>query len=345
MASSLEQPKILPELVRDSQLETRFDSKRLTIHTFHDTPTTKHEEVWKREKLIGRGAFGEVWREKCIKRQETGGPETRAVKILRFIPQVDIRLQVTDYSRELEALAKFSQRKFSRCFVKSYGWFHGRDILCVSLEYLPLGDLRGYLSAQGGRISQLEAQQIASQLLYGLKFMHEEGFTHRDLKPANVLIKDRPPSGSWWIVLSDFGLTKRVQTMMSGISGMLGTPGYMAPELYGYFSSELDGIDYSAADIWCVGEISFQMISGEPTFSFQATLFSYARGECEFPIHKLKDCSPDVDPRAVAFITALMIANPAHRPDAAAASAHPWIANHREQAYLAAHLPSTSVLN
>lgn len=74
--------------------------------------------------------------------------------------------------------------QFSRCFVRFYGWYHGRDVLCVGLEYLPLGDLRGYLSTKGGRVPQTEAQQIVSQLLDGLRFMHEEGFTHRDLKPA-----------------------------------------------------------------------------------------------------------------------------------------------------------------
>ncbi|KAK4209361.1 hypothetical protein QBC37DRAFT_450559 [Rhypophila decipiens] len=58
-------PKPLPELVRDSELETKFDSGRRTIHFFHDTPTTTRQEVWQREKKpIGRGAFGEVWLEK-----------------------------------------------------------------------------------------------------------------------------------------------------------------------------------------------------------------------------------------------------------------------------------------
>lgn len=112
MASLSKQPKPLPELVRDSQLETRFASKGQIVHIFRDTPTTAREEVWKRgKKPIGRGAFGEVWLEKCIKGQEPGGPETRAVKVLRLIPQGEIRLEVSDYSRELEALVKFSQRK------------------------------------------------------------------------------------------------------------------------------------------------------------------------------------------------------------------------------------------
>lgn len=47
-----------------------------------------------------------------------------------------------------------------------------------------MGDLRAYLYGQGNRVPEDDAQQISSQLLAGLKFMHEEGFAHRDLKPA-----------------------------------------------------------------------------------------------------------------------------------------------------------------
>lgn len=56
------------------------------------------------------------------------------------------------------------------------------------MEWLQHGDLHVYLYGDHGRkppqIPESQAQQVASQLLDGLKFMHENGFAHRDFKPS-----------------------------------------------------------------------------------------------------------------------------------------------------------------
>lgn len=49
------------------------------------------------------------------------------------------------------------------------------------MEYLPNGDLQNYLHSP---LSEKEARHIVLQVLEGLQFMHDNGFTHRDLKPA-----------------------------------------------------------------------------------------------------------------------------------------------------------------
>jgi serine/threonine protein kinase len=53
------------------------------------------------------------------------------------------------------------------------------------MEYLPDGDLHKYLNSS---IPEKEGQQIISQVLEGLDFMHKNGFAHRDLKPAVSLL-------------------------------------------------------------------------------------------------------------------------------------------------------------
>jgi serine/threonine protein kinase len=53
------------------------------------------------------------------------------------------------------------------------------------MEYLPNGDLHKYL---GSAFPEREGQEIVSQVLEGLDFMHQNGFAHRDLKPAVSLI-------------------------------------------------------------------------------------------------------------------------------------------------------------
>lgn len=99
-------PERLPELVRDSLLDTQFVSG-ITVHTYPG-PRGDRQEVWKREKSIGSGGSGRVWLETCID-GHSQGPSQRAVKCV----PIGASSEVISYSRELEALAKFSQRKVS----------------------------------------------------------------------------------------------------------------------------------------------------------------------------------------------------------------------------------------
>lgn len=103
----------LPELVRDTELRTRFD-QHYTIHEFLDAPHSlapPRQEVWKKVRAIGRGGFSYVFLEQCVQGQEEGSPHTRAVKVIPLTQGSDTR----SYSRELEAVAKFSQRKVNMC--------------------------------------------------------------------------------------------------------------------------------------------------------------------------------------------------------------------------------------
>ena len=107
----------LPDLVRDSKLETHFlpsgDSSVETVHTYHEPdPTSRRRlvsrsEHWQRQRKIGGGSSASVWLEKCTK----GGH--RDVEV-RAIKQIEIHRhsgRMLDFSRELEAIAKFSHRK------------------------------------------------------------------------------------------------------------------------------------------------------------------------------------------------------------------------------------------
>jgi hypothetical protein len=104
----------LPDLVRDSELETHFspDCNAETVHTYHERkPRVRGKlaartEHWRRLRKIGSGGFGSVWLEKCTQ-PEQHEPKVRAVK------QMEIKRWSShvDYNRELEAIAKFSHRK------------------------------------------------------------------------------------------------------------------------------------------------------------------------------------------------------------------------------------------
>ena len=98
-----------PDLVRDTKLDiTVKEGGTLQVHYLSNPAKGERrvrvEQVWKREKELGRGAFGVVYLEQCSSGYNQG--HTRAVKRLRKQDDPSI-----SYHRELEAIAKFSQKK------------------------------------------------------------------------------------------------------------------------------------------------------------------------------------------------------------------------------------------
>jgi hypothetical protein len=101
----------ISDLVRDSKLETRFHGK-YTQHVYYVSGVTsrqrkvRKEERWARDKSLGNGASGTVYLEKSI--TENGEVQYRAVKEIRKSTHESGAI---GYSRELEAIAKFSHSK------------------------------------------------------------------------------------------------------------------------------------------------------------------------------------------------------------------------------------------
>ncbi|OCL14751.1 kinase-like protein, partial [Glonium stellatum] len=309
----------LPDLVRESKLDAQT-LRGFTIHTFHDSSKIKEqggprEEFWRRKERIGGGSFGQVWLEECVK--GCRGPKLRAVK------EITTTRHNIDYTRELEAIALFSHKKYERCFVKSFGWHEGADAIFITMEYLKHGDLHYYLH-QASPLLEREACEITSQILHGLSFMHENGFAHRDLKPGNILIKSKPPK-SWRVKIGDFGISKRTSDGL-GLSTLKGTVGFIAPELYG-FTGRRGSIpstqNPSAADMWSLGEITFQMLTKTPTFKDLDSLSGFARGRRSFPSNILE--TRKVSDYGQNFIISVMKPSPNDRLTAEQALAHDWI--------------------
>ncbi|KUM59230.1 hypothetical protein ACN42_g7910 [Penicillium freii] len=118
----------------------------------------------------------------------------------------------------------------------------------------------------------------------------------------------------WWVKLSDFGLSKRVEEA-SGALTLKGTAGYIAPELYKFTER---GTAY-APDIWAVGAILFFMLLKRPVFGALGHLFEYAKNE-DFPTQPLADVG--TTDLSIEFISSLMRASPNDRPSAKMAILH-----------------------
>ncbi len=128
------------------------------------------------------------------------------------------------------------------------------DSAYLVMEYLPGITLRDLMQEYGSLTSQ-QTIDITEAVLSGLAAAHKAGIVHRDLKPENVLLAD-----DGRIKIGDFGLARAASANTATGAALLGTIAYLSPELV------TRGIADTRSDIYAVGIIMFEMLTGEQPF-------------------------------------------------------------------------------
>ena len=131
----------------------------------------------------------------------------------------------------------------------------------MAMEFFP-ESLKQRIHARR-RLDPDEALTIANQVAAALFYAHRRGFIHRDVKPDNIMFRrDGTP------VILDFGIARvlesTTQLTRSGMS--MGTPRYMSPEQLN--AKRVDG----CSDIYSLGVVLFEMLSGTPPFKGSQTM-------------------------------------------------------------------------
>ncbi|HEX9135128.1 MAG TPA: protein kinase, partial [Ktedonobacteraceae bacterium] len=116
--------------------------------------------------------------------------------------------------------------------------------------------------------------EMLSQIACALQHAHEHGILHRDIKPSNILLRD-----DHYAYLADFGLAKAMDGSgsVTHTGVLMGTPEYMAPEL-------ADGLASTSSDLYALGILLYQMVTGRLPFTGDTALAVYLRQMHEQPL-------------------------------------------------------------
>ncbi len=166
--------------------------------------------------------------------------------------------------------------------------------------------------AEGGSLHDLlfrkaklplaQSLRILSQLCLGLQAMHDAGVVHRDLKPKNILLTQQQN-----VKISDFNTALRLNSKASlGDVGIVGTSDYISPEVL------LSGVAGPRSDIFALGVIAYQMITGQLPFK-RESFAGEQRYKSQAPPPPPNQLRPDCPPALSTLVMHALAEKPAKR--------------------------------
>jgi serine/threonine-protein kinase len=254
------------------------------------------------ERLLGAGGMGAVY-------EATQLSMNRQVALKLLLPQLAQSEQAGErFVREMQATSKISHQHT----IQVYDFGQTADNrLFLAMELCRGHSLRAL--CRKGPVPVERAAWIALQVARALNAAHQEGIAHRDLKPENIMLLDRYGEGDFVKVL-DFGiarfLTRETQTMTAD-GALLGTPLYMSPE-----QASSHPVDHRT-DLYALGVILYEMLSGRPPFMADAPLMLLMQ-HVNDPPKPLDELIPGQVPAALDELVMAMLAKRAEqRPSSA----------------------------
>jgi len=303
--------------VSDEQLLAEVARRHIDLHDRITDSLVK--ETYEIGRVLGHGASGKVYQ---VTHKTTG--QSFACKVVKKNSSMN---DAQSMSTEIEIMKRIRHRNI----VSMYELYETPKCLWIILELVDGGDLHHYL-AHTVHYNEVMASKQFKQVLMGLHYLHSLGVVHRDLKLDNILLHGQGAQAD--LKIADFGLSALVRLDEDGydatesskrksykeLKDMWGTKEYFAPEV-------VDMAYGPQADVWAVGCVLFEMLSGEQAFPVhegdkEHTFYRrIKKGEYDMnkPVWK------KISKEAKELIKKMLVVDPINRLSASEALQHPWI--------------------
>jgi serine/threonine-protein kinase len=258
-----------------------------------DTLATALADRYTIERLIGEGGMARVFLARDLRHNRRV-----ALKVLR--PDLGAVVGVERFQAEIEVTANLQHPNLLPLFDSG----EAGDLLFYVMPYVEGESLRARIDREK-QLPVDEAVRIAIAVASALDYAHRHGVIHRDLKPENILLHDGQP------LVADFGIALAIskasgaRITQTGIS--LGTPQYMSPE-----QATGDRLIDSRTDIYSLGAVTYEMLTGEPPHAGSTSQAVIARVLTEKP-RSVRASRPSVSPQTEAAVERSLEKLPADR--------------------------------
>ncbi|KAI1657829.1 hypothetical protein F4813DRAFT_358018 [Daldinia decipiens] len=287
-------------------------------------------EKYARVGVIGKGAFATVHK---VTSKYDGSPyAAKELDKRKFMKNGVLDQKVEN---EMKIMQKVHHENIVQ-YIEHFDW--DAHQFFIIMEFVPGGDLGKYI-LEHGPIAEPFVKIMAEQLLSALGYLHENKITHRDVKPDNILIHSTNPLV---VKLTDFGLSKMIDTEQTFLKTFCGTLLYCAPEVYSEYSSyddngrrtqrsnqrQIDRERYDhAIDIWSLGGVLFYALTGSPPFPVKngVTYTELLDHIIKIPLSITPLSRAGVTSNGIHFILRMIHVRPETRATILELQNHPWI--------------------
>ncbi|XP_065899379.1 3-phosphoinositide-dependent protein kinase 1-like [Dysidea avara] len=204
----------------------------------------KKREDFEFGKILGEGSYSTV-----LLATDKVSKKLYAMKILSKHHIVKEK-KVPYVKREKDVLVKINHP----FFVKLFFTFQDKENLYYGLSLAEKGEILDYIRRVGS-FDEHGSQFYSAEIILALEYLHSLDIIHRDLKPENILLNNE-----MHIQITDFGTAKILEDGEERANSFVGTAEYVSPELL------QSKVAYKSSDIWALGCILYQLLSGRPPF-------------------------------------------------------------------------------